>query len=415
QISKASILKDLMQNRSLRLSTDRTKCVAGIPAFPSQSPSSHITFDHPTGAPSLRVGNPIATIVECNGNSFLAVGQVNTIISGLRSMDSILMDLLSDRVTKISYQIFQLVPANPKDDPTSQYDWKWSLGFESRSIHDVPGHLIHPLNPTVSNLTPGKPTYLFASDVLITVAANIDSQLLPVHYNALPEVQHLESFPYRCGEFGGHASQSSFECKKCFPAVPIQTNNYQRVLEHNGVHILFDESIKAVDQPCGLCLRPFPMCRFVFLKGAGTVAARQIDWARSTCLNPLKFQMAAAMKSSEKSPCTNYLILCPLHCGVVVWTYNLIAHLKSSLHNLRSFDNIPSFYRRAESELDRMRAVWDNRQNYPKARKTKKKQKAPLRISDAHRSIMAMRYVNNIFSINHSQHMCKTFRGRRTN
>ncbi|KAF7328524.1 hypothetical protein MVEN_02539800 [Mycena venus] len=82
KISKASILKDLMQNRSPRLSTDRTKRVAGIPAFANQSPSSHIAFDNPTGAPSLRISNPIATLSKCEGQVFLAVGQVNTIILG---------------------------------------------------------------------------------------------------------------------------------------------------------------------------------------------------------------------------------------------------------------------------------------------------------------------------------------------
>ncbi|KAJ7663276.1 hypothetical protein DFH06DRAFT_986756 [Mycena polygramma] len=142
--------KDLMQNRAPRLSTDRTKRVAGLPAFANQSATRRIAFDNPTGAPSLRIGNPIATLVECEGKSYLAVAQVNTIISGAQSLDSILLDLLSDRVTKISYQIFQLVPTNSEDEPDHDYDWKWSLGFES-SIRNVPGHLIHPLNPTVKS------------------------------------------------------------------------------------------------------------------------------------------------------------------------------------------------------------------------------------------------------------------------
>jgi hypothetical protein len=191
-----------MQNRSVRLSTDRTKRVAGIPAFANQSASSHIAFDNPTGAPSLRIGNPIATLVQCEGDVFLAIGQVNTIILGSRSLDSIVLDLLCDSATKISYQIFQLAPTNSTDEPNGEYDWKWSLGFESRSIHDVPGHLIHPLNPTVSNRVPGKPTYLFSSNILITVAASIDSHLIPIYYNAIPEIPRSETFPYRhAGKF----------------------------------------------------------------------------------------------------------------------------------------------------------------------------------------------------------------------
>ncbi|KAJ7699797.1 hypothetical protein B0H14DRAFT_3652433 [Mycena olivaceomarginata] len=68
QVSKASILKDLMQHRSPRLSTDRTKRVAGIPAFANEAVPHHIAFDNPTGAPSLRIGNPVATIVRCDGS-----------------------------------------------------------------------------------------------------------------------------------------------------------------------------------------------------------------------------------------------------------------------------------------------------------------------------------------------------------
>ncbi|KAJ7263644.1 hypothetical protein B0H12DRAFT_1012325 [Mycena haematopus] len=193
------------------------------------------------------------------------------------------------------------------------------------------------------------------------------------------------------GGFGHNSTESSFECTKCYPPVPIQKKNYQRVLEHNGAHILFDESLKAVDQPCGLCLRPFPMCEFFFVKKSGTAAARQIDWARSTCLDPLKFQMAAAMKSPENSPCTNYLLLCPLQCGSLVWTYTLTAHYHSN-HKLKSLTNIPAVYIMADLELARMRTVWKNRQIYPKPRPMKSKQpKAPLLISDAHRSVNALR------------------------
>ncbi|KAJ7796470.1 hypothetical protein B0H14DRAFT_3158054 [Mycena olivaceomarginata] len=383
QVSKASILKDLMQHRSPRLSTDRTKRVAGIPAFANEAVPHHIAFDNPT------------------------VGQVNTIILGSRPMESIVLELFPDRGTKISYQIFHLAPVNSGDEPGDKYDWKWSLGFESRTIHNVPGHLVHPLNPTVSNQVPGKPTYLFSSDVLITVAANIDGYL--AHYNAIPEIGQSETFPYRCkgkacfhiasptlegngrGEFGPRSPQSPFECTKCYPSVPIQKTNYQRVLEHNGAHILFDESLKPADQPCGLCLRPFPICTFVFQKRSDTAAARQIDWKSSTCLNPLNFQMSAAMKSSEKSPCSNYLIECPLQCGVVLWTYNLTAHY-NSYHALKSLSNIPAVYQMAELERERMKVVWNNRQVYPSVRRMKKqKMKPQLWISDAHRSTMAWR------------------------
>ncbi|KAK7022473.1 hypothetical protein R3P38DRAFT_2533277, partial [Favolaschia claudopus] len=414
QISKASILKDLMQGRSPRLSTDRTRRVAGISAFSSGSGPLHIGFDGPTGAPSLRVGNPVATIVVCENNYFLAIAQVNTIILGTHPVDSILLDLLPDRGTKVSFQIFQLLSTDSEDDPAGQLDWKWSLRFDSKSIRDVPGCLVYPLNPTISNRVPGKPTYLFSSEVLVTVAASIHSQLNGSVNTTPPTVQRSETFPYRSevrrsgkacfhvepdlgrshgrGELGDSFLDSPFLCAKCDPHVPISKKNYQRILEHNGAHILYDDSVAATDQPCGLCLRPFPMCTFVFQKKAGSAAARQIDWTHSTCRNPLKFQMAAASRSSETSPCTNHLIQCPLDCGIVIWTYNLTTHYRL-YHNLKSLNNIPLVYQTTELELNRMQKVWENRQNYPATRKKKNKTKPQLLISDAHRSTMAFRRV----------------------
>ncbi|KAJ7257253.1 hypothetical protein B0H12DRAFT_1015573, partial [Mycena haematopus] len=115
-------------------------------------------------------------------------------------------------------------------------------------------------------------------------------------------------------------------CDKCHPAVPLPLKNKQLILQHNGSHILFDPTIKRSDQPCGLCLRPFPQCEFFLASGQGTDSARQVDWKRSTCLRKLPFSMAAAMKWSPTSPCTNHLIPCPLKCGHVIWTYNIEAH-----------------------------------------------------------------------------------------
>ncbi|KAK7014595.1 hypothetical protein R3P38DRAFT_3573313, partial [Favolaschia claudopus] len=312
----------------------------------------------------------------------------------------------------ISYQILQLISTDSVDDSSGQYDWKWSLRFESKSIHDVAGRLIFPLNPTVSNRIPGKPTYMFSSNVLVTLGANIQSQL-PVS-TSLPQVNRSETFPYRhegkaCfhvepetglgngrGEFG-QGAETAFDCTKCYPTVSISKKNYQRVLEHNGAHILYDETLPATVEPCGLCLRPFPMCNFVFQKTTGTTSARQIDWTRSTCLNPLKFQMAAAMKSSENSPCTNHLIQWPLQCGMVIWTYNITTHYRS-YHQLQTTTNIGTVYKAGASERKWMKKIWDNRQNQPTVRKMKKKKvKTPLVISDAHRSTTAFRCVEKIF------------------
>ncbi|KAJ7464012.1 hypothetical protein FB451DRAFT_1492107 [Mycena latifolia] len=173
KVSKATILSNLMQGRSARLSTDRTRRVAGITAFNHASTNDLITFDGPLGAPSLRIGNPIVTMVYCEDNLFLAIGQVNQIIFGSQETESISLDLLPDTGTKISFQILRLGTTTIDDDPSHNHDWRWSLSFEA-TCRGVPGVLIQPLNPTVSNRNPGKPTYLFASEELIALAATQD-------------------------------------------------------------------------------------------------------------------------------------------------------------------------------------------------------------------------------------------------
>ncbi|KAJ7704096.1 hypothetical protein B0H17DRAFT_1127109 [Mycena rosella] len=152
-VFKASILKDLMQKRSPRISTDRTKRVAEMPAFANQSTDSHIAFDNPTGAPSLRIGNPMARILECDGRELLAVSKVNNIILGSRAMDSIILDLLSDRATEVSYQILQLVSADSESED-ARMEKRPRLFYppvESHRLEQSPGEAYLFLEPSIDH------------------------------------------------------------------------------------------------------------------------------------------------------------------------------------------------------------------------------------------------------------------------
>lgn len=196
KVSKASILSQLMQGRSVRLSTDRTRRVQGIPAFKSPLTDGLIFSDSTAGAPSLRIGNPIAALVTCEEKIFLAVGQVNRIVFGSQETDTVVLDLLPDPGTKISFQILRLLSATQDDDPDGRHDWRWSSSLEA-TCSDVPGNLVQPLNPTVSNRIAGQPTYLFSSDVLIHVASGINVQLAGRDFGFIPEVDRSQYFPYR--------------------------------------------------------------------------------------------------------------------------------------------------------------------------------------------------------------------------
>ncbi|KAJ7246639.1 hypothetical protein C8J57DRAFT_1081377 [Mycena rebaudengoi] len=427
KVSKATILSQMTKGRSIRLSRDRTRRVARVSAFLAPT-HSLITTDASFDVPTLRIGNPIAALVTCEEQIFLAVGQVNRIVLGSEDTDSVALNLLYDAGTKISFQILRLLPATKEDDSNGLHDWRWSLSLES-ACSNVPGIFIQPLNPTVSNRVVGSPSYLFSSEVLVHVAASINTRLVSNDLASLPDVLRTEWFPYRhAGTFysyhyyytlnshpgkacfvvepddpdyrGKLKPQDSVECTKCDPPVPLPLKNKQLLLQHNGGHILFDPTFRRADQRCGLCLRPFPMCEFYLTGGSGTDSARQVDWKRSTCLRQVTFSMAAAQKWSESSPCTNHLIPCPLTCGLVIWTYNIEAHYRGIRHGLTSLENVHLGYNMANGEYELMKKLFENRQNYPRPRNLKAtKAVPPLTISTAHSSNLAFRYHYVVFHI----------------
>ncbi|KAJ6598750.1 hypothetical protein B0H10DRAFT_1668216, partial [Mycena sp. CBHHK59/15] len=189
-------------------------------------------------------------------------------------------------------------------------------------------------------------------------------------------------------------------CSKCSPAVTLEANG-QRILEHMGSHILFDPThSSSVQQPCGACLRPFPQCALHFKPRRGTSAARQVDWARSTCGNPFSFNMAYASVSKDADPpCSNVPVQCSLceEHKPLIWTYNLAAHWRDA-HNrtagpftYRSSDKnaAPIEYKISANKFKWMEIKWKNR--FSKSKSTKPKPKrSVLLISDAHRSSMAL-------------------------
>lgn len=112
-------------------------------------------------------------------------------------------------------------------------------------------------------------------------------------------------------------------CPKCVPPVLLDSLPAQRVLEHMGAHVLHDSSVDVSYQPCGLCLRPSPICAIYLRKGKGATASNQVDWDKSTCIRPTWFSYSVAEMSSQTSPCSNVL-LCALF---VVQKSRLYGHI----------------------------------------------------------------------------------------
>ena len=200
--TKAKALQHRMANHYSRSSTDRLKHVQELPCFYTVG-SLRVTdtdiitsSDGNLGVPSLRIGNPIAVLVRCEGLVILAVAQVNRLRLGEKDYRTELpIHLLADPMVRVDSQILCLVPATLADDPTQVHDWCWTLQMEA-ACDNIPGQAVHPINPSVSVQTPGKPTFLFESTFLVTLSCNLFQELRPKDRRNLPVIKQSESFPY---------------------------------------------------------------------------------------------------------------------------------------------------------------------------------------------------------------------------
>ncbi|KAK7015632.1 hypothetical protein R3P38DRAFT_3570055 [Favolaschia claudopus] len=309
-----------------RASTDRTKRVASIPCHE----------DTILGGPCLRIENPICVLVRCEERLFLGIGAINRMSWGSEKVQEISIDMLTDGETRISFEMMCLVRTTVEDDPTERYDWRWSRDMDN-VFFDIPGRLVQPINPTVS-VRGSKPTYLFESPELMVFASTLLERLKSADIKHLPTTSRTKSFPYRiqgkaCFSCEHDTNDRSVDldppncCQKCNPPVPLNVAHPQRILEHNGAHLLYDPHINRQHEYCGLCLRPAQMCTFFLRRPNGKP---QVDWERSTCQRKMDFRYAVAAESTSSSPCSNVPVVCPI-CGPrkpAVWKYNLEAHFR---------------------------------------------------------------------------------------
>ena len=191
-------------------------------------------------------------------------------------------------------------------------------------------------------------------------------------------------------DLDGHAN-----CPKCGPSVKLDWKHTQCVLEHMGAHILHDATMNTSEEFCGLCLCPFPMCQIYLTKRRGAGGRLSVDRAKSTCPNLVCFSYKSAALSSERSPCTNVLVICSLcpAASPAVWTYSIHAHYRAC-HRLNSDSHFPTRVDLSQSEKDGMKRVWGAHFNQHKTYFSKKtKRNTPLAVSEAHRSRLLVEYV----------------------
>ncbi|KAF6753577.1 hypothetical protein DFP72DRAFT_788377, partial [Ephemerocybe angulata] len=180
-------------------------------------------------------------------------------------------------------------------------------------------------------------------------------------------------------------------CLKCPESVSLDLSQGQKVLAHAGAHILYDPSVKRADEPCGICLRPAPLCQFFLTKGRGARGRPKVDRERSTCPVDVSFSYHAAEKSTSGSPCSNVPIACPLcpKSSPAVWRYNLQQHFLRLHANASSVSQYQQLWEISELEHAGLLSVWEGRLTSV-VKRTKKSNTAPLRVSDDHRARAAI-------------------------
>jgi len=182
------------------------------------------------------------------------------------------------------------------------------------------------------------------------------------------------------------------ECLKCHPTVTFNPLHRQRFVEHISSHILYDKTVDCSLEPCGLCLSPAPLCKFVLTNGKGRAGNVAIDMNASSCLNLIKISISVVAKCSDASPCTNHPMHCPYcpHSSLAVWSYNLRQHLLRH-HPTVSLNKHNSILTLSKLEWDRMKCIWDQRHEQAKARS---KTQPRLVISETHRSRLVLKYIS---------------------
>ncbi|KAA1480082.1 hypothetical protein DENSPDRAFT_789907 [Dentipellis sp. KUC8613] len=400
-IKKARALAQRFKYTTSASSTDRLRRIQQEQRYISSSSLTSLgasaTFTDVSG-PTITVSNPIASLVSCDDKIFLCLGELIGIKLNSKPVDEVPVSILSEPIVQVSYQLFSLRPTSTAEDPSQKHDWRSSHLLPVSCT--VPGRYVQPVDPALASHLKTQPFFLFDSSALIAMTASLQERLLLGGAQSLPTVKVRPDFPYReaagkaCFMLAGRQAMRDLvdhSCPNCIPEVKFDSSKGQRILAHVGSHILHDPSVDRDLEPCGLCLRPAPICQVFLTKDKGSKGNLRVDMTKSSCPNRVKFSYGTAAKSTSSSPCSNVPIHCPL-CptgAAAVWRYNGRAHFTRH-HPSVALDTYKDLWTVSRFEAREMAMVWKNRHRQPESRK---KPAETLSISDAHSSNLASRSV----------------------
>ena len=199
-MSKARILRELKRAAFSKVpgSTDRLSRVAGGTRFSGTVSANPNVIDSTSvfGTSTVCVGDPIATVVTCEGHAFLAIAHICDILVDATSQLEIDVKLLMETIVTIQFQICDLVEIVPSSESDSS-QWRWT-GHMEEGVLKTRGAFIQVVDPPVATEKVGEPRYLFNSEELRTIAASIFYTIPIEQRSLLPSLRKRSPrFPYR--------------------------------------------------------------------------------------------------------------------------------------------------------------------------------------------------------------------------
>ncbi|KAF6752515.1 hypothetical protein DFP72DRAFT_815400 [Ephemerocybe angulata] len=207
-VLKSRLLSAYSKYRKIPTSVDRLKRIQHVQRFsPStiERNTTHLAGSDSTTA-RLVIHDPVATILCCNGQPWLGLGEVR--VDG-QVVDDVSRSVLGEEYVSISFQMLGLRPARTDEDTSGMYDWR-TVSYAPELTLTVPGRAIEAIDPVVASVpsSPSSVFHLLDSAFLVALAASLYGRLTVNDLRSIPKIVSSKHFPYR--EAGGAYLYSPF-------------------------------------------------------------------------------------------------------------------------------------------------------------------------------------------------------------
>lgn len=179
----------------------------------------------------LSIGDPAATVVQCDGQFFLAVIQINEILVDTSPVLGIGARFLVEPTVTIQFQIYQVIETSQDDPDVDSADWKWNRKLVC-AVLKTTGPFIQVINPAITIPKINTPVYYFRTDELRAIAACLFSSIPICDRCRLPCLKTSIHFPYHTNNGMSllvlqgpgahyHPTQAAFICEAEVDECPI--------------------------------------------------------------------------------------------------------------------------------------------------------------------------------------------------